>query len=73
MSHKRTLQIDVIGPIAGSKGIVGCKLYFDGKCLSFCISDIMYEELMKDGFFVRNGKERDSANVLNTSNVFVEQ
>jgi hypothetical protein len=28
---------------------------------------------MFDGVFIRDGKERDSANVLNTTRVYVEQ
>lgn len=29
-----------------------------------------YENLIRDGFFIRDGKERDSANVLNTTEVY---
>ncbi len=41
---------------------------------SFCAPyKIDYERLLSDSFFVRDGKNRDSAGVLNTTNTFIEK
>ena len=37
------------------------------------MNKIDYERLLSDSFFVRDGKNRDSAGVLNTTNTFIEK
>jgi hypothetical protein len=69
---KRELQIDVKGPVNGNPQLIECCIYIDGRCCTFWTTKSNYEALMYDGIFIRDGKERDSANVLNTTNVFVE-
>jgi hypothetical protein len=32
-----------------------------------------YHHLIRDGFFIRDGKQKDSADILNTTNVFIPQ
>lgn len=70
---QRKLQIDVIGPHEEDEKIIECLIYIDGRCCTFYTSRANYQALMFDGVFIRDGKERDSANVLNTTHVFVEQ
>jgi hypothetical protein len=72
MSEKRTLQIDVLGPLESNEDIMECKIYIDGRCCRFYTSKANYEALMYDGIFLRNGKEKDSAGVINTTNTFIE-
>lgn len=66
----RTLQIDVL-KIEGH--IVTCKIIIDGRGCIFHTSKSNYEALVYDGVFIRDGKEKDSANVINTTNVFEER
>ena len=63
--NKRTIQIDVIGPIEETE-LMKCKLYVIG------MSRYDYEELMREKVFIRDGKSVDSAGVINTTNTFVE-
>ena len=37
------------------------------------MNKIDYERLLSDSFFVRDGKNRDSAGVLTTTNTFIEK
>jgi len=37
------------------------------------MNKIDYERLKEEGIFIRDGKSRDSAGVLNTTNTFIEQ
>ena len=69
---KRTLQIDVLGACENNESIIECNVIVSGRCCRFYTSKSNYEALMFDGVFVRNGKEKDSANVLNTTKVFHE-
>jgi len=55
--NKRTIQIDVIGPIEETE-LMKCKLYVDGRVCVIGMS--------------RDGKSVDSAGVINTTNTFVE-
>jgi len=71
MSNKRTLQIDVKKEV--SDGIMECVLCFDGYSTYMYISRSDYETLKKENFFIRDGKSLDSANVMNTTNVFYEE
>ena len=50
--------------------IVKCTLYADGRAVQMFISTIDYIALVQDGFFIRDGKELDSANVINTTEVY---
>lgn len=68
----RNLQIDVLGPANHHPEFVTCKLIVDGRCCRMFISKANYEDLMYDGVFIRDGKEPDSANVINTTRVFRE-
>lgn len=70
---KRTLQIDVKGPLEDDPSIIECRISIDGRDCTFYTSKSNYHALMYDGVFIRDGKERDSANVLNTTNVFIEK
>ena len=72
MSKKRTMQIDVIEEVNGTQ-YLQCKLYIDGNSSVILMNKIDYERLLSDSFFVRDGKNRDSAGVLNTTNTFIEK
>ena len=63
--NKRTIQIDVIGPIEETE-LMKCKLYVDGRVCVIGMSRYDYE------VFIRDGKSVDSAGVINTTNTFVE-
>jgi hypothetical protein len=62
------VQIDVKKVL--DKGIVQCNLYTGERCVKIFMSEYDYSELMRDGFFIRDGKSLDSANVLNTTEVY---
>lgn len=67
----RTMQIDVIGLIEGTE-FMKCKLYADGRVCAFYMTESNYKALMYDKIFIRDGKTVDSANVINTTNIFIE-
>jgi hypothetical protein len=69
---KKRLQIDVKGSIPQDPNVVECKLYIDGYGYTFYTSNQNYQQLIKEGFFVRDGKQKDSAGTVNTTNVFFE-
>lgn len=73
MSKQRKLQIDVKGPMEADENIIEMVLSVDGRDCRFYTSKANYEALIYDGVFVRDGKEKDSANCINTTNVYVEQ
>ena len=60
------MQIDVI-QILEHSGVVKCNLYTGDRCVTVLMKIEEYELLIKDGFFLRNGKTKDSAGVLNTT------
>lgn len=60
------MQIDV-KQIDASKNFATCNLYTGERCVKIFMSVTDYENLLRDGFFIRDGKERDSADVLNTT------
>ena len=60
------MQIDVI-EVDHSRNLVRCSLYTGERCVRMYISVNDYDEMIRDGFFIRNGKNRDSAGVLNTT------
>lgn len=66
------VQIDVIGLLDPSENIMDCRLYTGERCVKIFMSKYDYENLIRDGFFIRDGKSLDSANVLNTTNNFIE-
>jgi hypothetical protein len=62
------IQIDM-KRIEGNAAI--CNLYTGNRCVKIAMSVSDYESLVRDGFFIRDGKEADSAGVLNTTHDFV--
>jgi ribosomal protein S16 len=68
---KSSLQLDVM-PTA-DENIVKIKIYFDGCSYSAAMKRSVYETMLIDGCFIRDGKTVDSAGVLNTTNVFYEK
>lgn len=73
MRKQRKLQIDVKGPMEDDANIIEMVLSIDGRDCRFYTSKANYEALIYDGVFVRDGKEKDSANCVNTTNVYFEQ
>jgi hypothetical protein len=61
------VQIDVTD-VSGNWAT--CNLYTGLLCTKILIPRQDYDELTRLGFFIRNGKERDSAGVLNTTPTF---
>jgi len=59
------MQIDVIKWL--TPYILECNLYTGDRCVKISMLRADYEALVRDGFFIRDGKEADSANVLNTT------
>lgn len=70
---KRELQIDVMGEEPRNKEMIWCKIHIDRRCCIFWTTKANYEALKYDKVFIRDGKTRDAANVLNTTNVFIEE
>ena len=70
--NKRTIQIDVIGKVEGTQ-FMKCKLYTNENIVIIMMNEFDYERLKKEGIFIRDGKSRDSAGVLNTTNTFIEE
>jgi hypothetical protein len=70
--EKRTLQIYVLGFVE-DLAFVECKLIINGRAGIFYMSKSNYEAFKYDGVFIRDGKEKDSANVINTTHVFDER
>lgn len=67
---KSKIQIDVYR-VEGN--VVVCGLYTGERWVRMAMSKADYELLVSDGFFIRDGKTPDSANVINTTNVFAEE
>ena len=59
------LQIDVIKEL--TRVVVECNLYTGDRCIRITMLKTDYEQLIRDGFFIRDGKSIDSAGVMNTS------
>ncbi len=70
---KRNLQIDVKGFNNEDENIVEFSLIIDGRSCLCYTSKSNYRALMYDGVFIRDGKEKDSAGILNTTKVFTER
>jgi len=60
------MQIDV-KKINREKNYVLCNLYTGERCVKIAMGIYDYEDLVRDNFFIRDGKEMDSAGVLNTT------
>jgi len=70
-TNPHRVQIDVKESSAGAnKDAVICNLYTRERCVKIYMHQNDYEDLVRDGFFIRTGKERDSANVLNTTDIY---
>jgi hypothetical protein len=61
---ERYMQIDV-KEVTDKYAV--CNLYTGVLCVEVIIKKHDYEDLIRKGFFIRDGKERDSANILNTT------
>jgi hypothetical protein len=68
MSHK--IQID-IKRIEGNAAVGN--LYTGNRCVKIAMSAGDYELLVRDGFFIRDGKSTDSADVINTTDEYIPQ
>jgi len=44
-----------------------CNLYTGDRCVRILISEADYWYLIRDGFFIRDGRTLDSAGVMNTT------
>lgn len=67
---KKSIQLDIKGPVDDIDGFTEGFLYFKGSAYQFFIPTPNYEELIKNGLFIRNGKTKDGANVINTTAVY---
>lgn len=65
----KTIQIDV-NKVNEENGMVACGIYTDQRWVRIYMSISDYKSLVSDGFFIRDGKEKDSAGVLNTTAVY---
>lgn len=65
---KHYVQID-IKQIDGNAAIG--YLYTGNRCVKIAMSASEYNDLVRDGFFIRDGKQLDSAGVMNTTDVFI--
>jgi hypothetical protein len=64
------IQIDVVKIDANT---VACNMYTGNRCIKIFMLLHDYNELVRDGFFIRDGKEADSAGVRNTTDVFIPE
>jgi hypothetical protein len=58
------VQIDVMH-IQNNTAV--CNLYTENRCVRIVMHESEYENLLTEGFFIRDGKNVDSAGVLNTT------
>lgn len=65
-----SIQIDVKEI---TQTIARCNMYTGPRCVEIVMSRSDYDALVYKGFFIRNGKEKDSAGLLNTTAVFVPE
>jgi hypothetical protein len=54
-------------------GFVKCNLQTGSRDVQMFISESDYQDLIRDGFFLRDGKSVDSAGILNTTPCFVPE
>lgn len=50
-----------------------CKLYVTGVSFKILMNELDYNILKQRGVFIRDGKNKDSAGVLNTTKIYVEE
>lgn len=62
----KQIQIDV-KKVNENLKVAFCNLYTGDRCVEIVMKIGDYESLINDGFFIRDGKTADSANVLNTT------
>lgn len=71
------LQIDVLNMRSGANTnaaeMLECNLYTGGRVVKIYMNPIDYKLLILDGFFIRNGKQADSADVLNTTAEYIKK
>ena len=70
--EKKKLQIDVLRQVPETE-LMECNVWINNHIYKFFTHKQTYEELIKEEFFVRDGKESDSAGVMNTTNTFIEK
>lgn len=63
------IQIDV-NKIDENTGCVTCGMYTGGSWVKILMHRNDYETLIREGFFIRDGKTTDSAGILNTTKTF---
>ena len=64
------MQIDVK---RNEKGMMVCNLYTGDRCVRIYMCEQDYNDLIQDGFFIRSGKEKDSADVINTTAEYLKR
>lgn len=69
---KNTMQIDVIRGLEDT-GLMLCKLYVTGVSFKILMNELDYNILKQRGIFIRDGKNKDSAGVLNTTKIYEEK
>jgi len=69
----KTIQIDVPAIQPPNELIKLIKLIIDGRTIKAYIAFSDYNDLIEDGFFVRDGLKVDSAGIINTSSVYTEK
>lgn len=70
--EKNTMQIDVLRKLDNT-GLMLCKLYVTGVASKIIMNESDYNLLKNRGVFIRDGKYKDSAGVLNTTKIYVEK
>jgi hypothetical protein len=65
------VQIDV--KETDNKNVMKINIYMNGTCYPSYMDKSMYELMLEDGCFIRDGKTTDSAGVINTTVVFYEK
>ena len=66
------MQIDVLRELEDT-GLMLCKLYVTGMSFKILMNNSDYNLLKSRGVFIRDGKYKDSAGVLNTTKIYVEK
>jgi hypothetical protein len=66
MRSDNYIQIDVMN-ISEKIAIVECNMYTPEGCVKIAMSRTDYDQLQRNGFFIRPGTTADSAGVFNTT------
>ncbi|MDR2440585.1 MAG: hypothetical protein LBE12_14580 [Planctomycetaceae bacterium] len=64
----KALQIDV--KKTSQENTMKINIYINGTCYPAYMDKSMYDLMLDDGCFIRDGKTADSANVVNTTEMF---